>query len=94
MTHPKHLGEADADGDEGGEKHEEVGDLRGSVAPEEAAQVDLVLEGDGVEDDTLDDDLQLGFNQGLNVRHFVLHHLLLFLEVPFHEASTNQQESE
>ena len=90
MTHPKHLGEADADGDEGGEKHEEVGDLRGSVAPEEAAQVDLVLEGDRVEDDALDDCLKLCFNQGLNVGDCVLQHFLLFLEVPFHKARTNE----
>ena len=90
MTHPKHLGEADADGDKRGEKHEEVGDLRGSVAPEEAAQFDLVLEGDRVEDDTLDDCLKLCFNQRLNVGDLFLQHLLLFLEVPFHKARTNE----
>ena len=80
----EHLGEADADGDEGGEKHEEVDDLWGGVTVEEAAQVNLVLKGDGVEDDALDDALQLGFNQGLNVGHFFFQHLLLFLEVPFY----------
>ena len=48
LTHLEHLCEADADGDEGGEKGEEVGDLWGGVAVEEAAQVNLVLKGECV----------------------------------------------
>ena len=92
MTHMEHLGEADADGDEGGEKHEEVGDLRGGVAVEQAAQVDLVLEGDRVEDDALDDDLQLGLDQGLNVRHLLLQHLLLLHQIPRYQSQTNTKQ--
>ena len=94
MSYLEHLGEGDADGDQGGEEHEEVGDLRGGVTVEEAAQVDLVLEGDRVDDHSLDDDLQLGLHQGLDVGNLVLEHPLLLFEVPFHQTRTNQEKPE
>ena len=94
MSYLEHLGEGDADGDQGREEHEEVGDLRGGVTVEEAAQVYLVLKGDRVEDHGLDDDLQLGLYQGFDVGDLVLVHPLLLFEVPFHQTRTNQEKSE
>ena len=55
--------------------------------------VNLVFEGDRVEDDALYDDLQLGFDQGLDIGNFVLQHLLLLRKVPFHQTRTDQEES-
>ena len=63
----EHLGERDAEGNQGGEEHEEVGCLRGGVRVQEVGHVDRFLKGYGVEDDALDDDLQLRFDQRLDV---------------------------
>ena len=88
----EHLGEADADGEGGGDEQEEVGDLGRGVAVQEAAHVDRVLKSDAIDDDGLDDDLQLGLDEGLNVQDLLLHHLLLLHHIPRYQSQTNTKQ--